>query len=78
MGHTSGPDVQMFRRFQKHWKKIDRVKFKSAMTNERDLIADVREDTIKFAIQQLDSFQPQNDYKELLEFLIVFHDGDHP
>ena len=50
MGPTSCPDVQIFKRFQKHWKNIDRAKFKSAMTNDRDLITDNREDTIKFAI----------------------------
>ena len=57
-GPTSGSDVQMLKRFQKHWKNIDRAKFKSAMTNDRDSITDIREGTIKFAIQQLESFQP--------------------
>ena len=46
MGPTSGPDVQMFKRFQKHWKNIDRANLKSAMTNDRDPITDIREDTI--------------------------------
>ena len=78
MGPTSGLDVQMFKRFQKHWKNIDRAKFKSAMTNDRDLITDIREESIKFAIQQLESFQPHDDYKELLEFVIVFLSGDPP
>ena len=49
MGPTSGPDVQIFKRFQKQWKNIDRAKFKSSMTNDRDLIIYIREDTIKFA-----------------------------
>ena len=35
MGPTSGPDFQMFKRFQKHWKNIDSAKLKSAMTNDR-------------------------------------------
>ena len=48
------------------------------MTNDRDLITDIREDTSKFAVQQLESFQPCDDCKELLELVIVFLGGDPP
>ena len=58
--------------------KISTAKFKSAMTNDRELITDIREDTIKFAVQQLVSFQPRDDYKELLELAIVFLGSDPP
>lgn len=78
MGPTSGPDVQIFKRFQKHWEYIDRANFKSAMTNDGDLIADIKDDTIEFAIEQLESFQPRDDYRELLELIIIFLGGDPP
>ena len=48
------------------------------MTNDRDIIIDIREDTIKFAVQQFESFLPRDDYKELLELVLVFLGGDPP
>ena len=75
MGPTSGPDVQIFKRFQKHWEYIDRADFKPA---DGDDITDIKDDTIDFAIKHLECFQPRDDYKEFLELVIIFLGGSPP
>jgi len=58
MGATSGPDVQILKRFQKHWEYIDRSNFKPAVVADDTLnsIADVKDEAIGFALKQLQTF----------------------
>jgi hypothetical protein len=55
MGVISGPDVQIFKRFQKHWEYIDRSNFKPAIVADDTLnsIADIKDEAIDFAMKQL-------------------------
>lgn len=76
MGPTSGPDVQIFKRFQKYWEYIDRENFKS--TEDCDISENIKTDTINFAVKHLEFFQPRDDYRELLELVIVFLGGIPP
>ena len=41
-------------------------------------LTDVAEDIITFAVQQLEVFQPRDDYKELLQLTIIFLGGTIP
>jgi len=77
MGPTSGPDVQIFKRFQKHWEYIDQSNFKPAVVADdtHNSIADVKDEAIDFAMKQLQTFQPRDDYRELLELVIIFLGG---
>lgn len=75
MGPTSGPDVKIFKRFQKHWEYIDRASCKSVLATDSALVVDVKDDIIDFAVKHLENYQPRDDYRELLELVIIFLGG---
>ena len=74
MGTSSGPDVPLFKRLQKHWELIDKEKFEDAFTDEyvAKTIADVKDDISLFIFAQLQNNQPRDDYHEILELALVF------
>lgn len=80
LGASSGPDILIFKRFQKHWKLVDTTKYQTYRTDDVTVsaLADIADDRITFAKNQLQEFQPRDDYKELLNLVIVFLDGVPP
>ena len=77
VGVLTSPDIFIFKRFQGHWNFIDRDKFKPASTDPsvETSVAPCRDDIIEFARTQLDSKQPRDDYRKLLERSIIFLEG---
>lgn len=73
-GVSSGPKIQLFERFQKQWSSIDKTKYESGLedVNIRDLITPVRKNLLKFTEDQMNNFQPRDDYKELLQLISIF------
>jgi hypothetical protein len=75
MGGTSGPDVLLFKRFQGRWESIDPTSFEPGITEESVsavITDDIRNQTLKFATDQLEKVQPRDDYLELLELAMIF------
>ena len=78
---STGPDMQLFKRFQGHWAFIDRTKLRTGLEDAivRLKIADgIKEEVLTFAQQQLEKVQLRYDYKELLQLIIVIFLGRVP
>ena len=73
MGTSSGHDVDLFKRFQKHWELIDKEKFEDTSTDEyvAKAIANVKNDISLFIFAQLQNNQPRDNYHEILELALV-------
>jgi hypothetical protein len=74
MGASSGPNIQIFQRFSYDWNKIDKSKFESGIIE--DTVANElnphKKILVKFINDQLATFQPRDDYKELLQLSLLF------
>ena len=69
-----GPIVQLFKRLKEQWNVIDKIIFHAASTDVyvHSTIADIRDDIIAFARQQLNDKQLRDDYREFLHLSIIF------
>ena len=74
---SSGPNIQIFKRFKVNWDKLNKESFQTAENDQTiaTKIAKIKDDTITFANNQLKEHQPRDDYKELLELSIIFVGG---
>lgn len=77
LGPSKSPDIAIFKRFQAHWPYIDQSSYQTALSDEQTagIVDDVSHRVIAFAENQLENFQPRDDYRELLELIIVFLGG---
>lgn len=77
VGPSTGPDILLFKRFKKFWPQINSQEFEPATTDPlaSDIITDFAQEIITFSKDQLQKFQPRDDYKELLELNIIFLGG---
>ena len=77
LGPSTSPGIVIFPRFQKQWPFFDKTKYQTALSDEQILSAVTvnRQYMITFAKDQLDKYQPRNDYRELLELTIIFLGG---
>ncbi|KAG8176621.1 hypothetical protein JTE90_028603 [Oedothorax gibbosus] len=77
LGTSSGPDILIFKRFQKQWEFIYTTKYQTSRSDDVTVsaLADIADERITFAKNQLQEFQPRDDYKELLNLVIVFLGG---
>lgn len=77
LGASSGPDISLFKRFQKFWTSINKTKFQTALSDvtTAQVVSDIAADSISFAENQLQKFQLRDDYKELLELSVIFLGG---
>lgn len=74
-GPTTGPHPDIFKRFQKAWPTLDKKQYDTGISNETvkkhvppELIANI---SAEFKIKLMKS-QPRDDYKELLQLVLVF------
>lgn len=65
---SSGPEILLFKRFKAAWPKIDQTKFNRATSSTQDKASDI----VALAQDQLNKFQPRDDYKELLDLTITW------
>jgi len=82
-GLSSGPDVARFKHFQSSWNFIDQSKFEPLMPNDLDSeLADVflscKKQVVLFCVQNLESAQPRDDYRILLELVVIVFGGCPP
>jgi len=77
LGTSSGPEILLFKRFQKSWPVINKTNFQTAVSDvmTSNAVLDISVDMISFAKEQLLEFQPRDDYKELLDLSIIFLGG---
>lgn len=75
-GPSSGPNVELFRRFQEYWPKIDQASYRPC-TDSRlfgDLLS-LKCESVAFCLNFLTAntdHLPRDDYKELLELNLIF------
>ena len=70
-------DILTFKQFQTNWEFIDQSTY-DIITSDEALTqsgSGVASQIIKFAKRQLEQFQPQDDYRELLKLTITFLGG---
>lgn len=74
MGPSTGPSVSIFKRFQDAWPTINTENFVSGTTNiqVRNDLKDVIIDISKFIEKTLEEKHPREDYRELLELVLIF------
>ena len=74
MGCSSGPDIQLLKRFMVAWTVIDKTTYQSGMIEEavKSELEVVKDDLVLFLQNQLATFQPRDDYKELLVLCLLF------
>ena len=77
-GPSSGPNIKLFQTFSEAWDTLDYVDYHSAMQDTKisGLLEPVRDDSIDFIKKQLLVFQPRDDYKELLQLVLLFLGGN--
>lgn len=76
IGCSSGPDILLFKRFKKAWNTIQQGHFETIISdastsNEIENISE----TITFALKRVEEFQPRDDFKELLNLNVCYHEG---
>ena len=69
---SSGPEISIFKRFQKFWSNIKVEKYEIADSDIPE-----KKQIISFCKNHLKNHQPRADYKELLELTIIYL-GDVP
>lgn len=76
IGPSSGPDILLFKRFQKNWPLIKTDQYESfTCDSSYSTKFPNADELIKFCNDQLDQYQPREDYRELLELAILFLGG---
>jgi len=74
-GSASGPNIQLFKKFQDNWNKIDTVQFTPGIENydvSLILCHNVQQRVLDFALTHSKEKQFREDYRELLELSIIF------
>ena len=74
MGPSKAPEIPLFKRFQGQWASIDQEDYQDASSDDyvSSQLADTRDEIIVFCEQQLQNQQPRDDYRELLQLVLIF------
>jgi len=69
IGTSTGPDIQIFKRFREQWQFINCDSFQVASSDSSMelLVAPHRSDILSFARSYLQTEQPRDDYREFFE-----------
>jgi len=75
-GPTGGPDVSLFKRFQRAWSIVDQKKFHVACNDMFDAYTSVvLTQMVKYYTTALLESHPREDYKELIHLCLIFLGG---
>jgi len=76
-GPMSGPNIQLFKKFQDNWSKIDTAIFNSGIEDEVvcQTLFNIQQRVVDFALAHSNEHQFREDYRELLELSIIFLGG---
>jgi len=74
IGPSNAPEILVFKRFQDQWSSIDQRSYDDASSDDfaSTELGDVRSEIISFCEQQFQEQQPRDDYRELLELVLMF------
>jgi len=74
VGASSSPEILIFKRFRAQWKFLDTAQYEDCSTDEmvNEAVADVKQDMVNFLNTALEKMQPRDDYRELLELVLIF------
>ncbi|GBP33326.1 hypothetical protein EVAR_30915_1 [Eumeta japonica] len=74
---SSEPDIQIFKGFKNSWSDIDQADYKAVSSDASSLqaVENIAAYIISFAQDQLNRYQPRDDYKELLNLTIIYLGG---
>ena len=75
MPKSTGPNVALFKNFQKIWPEIDQTKYKTGLLNNKvNRILSSRAEEVNLFIEDIykSSYLPRGDYRELLELSQIF------
>ena len=76
LGPSSGPEIQLFKRFQQQWDFLDRESLEPLEDAEMPLaLLESRDDLLITFGRLLDQRHPRDDYQELLELSVVVLGG---
>jgi hypothetical protein len=76
-GPTGGPDVALFKRFQKIWPHIDQTAYEVASDDMFDMhTSALREEIVKFCKTALEGSHQREDYEEFLKLCLIFLGGE--
>jgi hypothetical protein len=77
---SASPEILIFKKFQAHWASLDKAEYRTALDDEftASAVADIKDEIITFAMDQLNHQQPRDDYRELLEISITFLGSEPP
>ena len=70
---SSGPDIAIFQRFKDRWQWIDLTAYETA--SEMSEIASFKDSSLEFCQKCLETQQPRDDYREMLELCVIFLGG---
>ena len=75
-----GAEIAFFKEFRSAWTNIHKMDFITGIQDNMLVgeLTDVAEGIVTFATQQLEVFQPRDDYKALLQLNINFLGGSIP
>ncbi|KAK3931644.1 Adenine deaminase [Frankliniella fusca] len=78
-GPSQSPEIALFKKFKEFWPKIDVASYQDGPSDETvwEAIEPIRNDTINFVNNQLQKYQPRDDYLELLHLALIFA-GEKP
>lgn len=73
-GSSSGKNVPIFIRFQSQWRNLNKLNFKSMMNDDfvTNRLQDHAQRITAFCMEQLERSIARDDYKELLELVLIF------
>lgn len=77
---STGPDIIIFKKFKNEWRNIEQNSFSTWSTDEnvKNILKDISDEILKFAKNKIKDDFPRDDYKELLELIIIFLGGVPP
>jgi len=77
VGPSSGPDIALFKQFKAFWPAVVTNDYKPGVADPEisTSIQDTASEVMNFCVSQLQKIQPRDDYRELLELVILFLSG---
>lgn len=76
-GKTTGPDVQIFKKFEDFWKTVDQKSYEIGINDSyvNESLQNSKDSILNFCFKHLKKDQIRRDYQEFLELVIIFLGG---
>lgn len=77
LGLSSGPEIQIFKRFRNQCVKLDQTDFKTVASDAESykIVENITTEIISFVKSEISQYQPRDGYKELLILIIIYFGG---